>query len=145
MPTSDPADKYLKHPFLRTVSGVLRNASSVEYTHLAAAKPTRKYSYFNESPDGEILCRRFVTHYHVSPIWNEMRSTPTSPNSTRVEYAPFWRWLAALGVTATAIGILVGAVWPGPLTGVVFPIGITILLAVAYGARARRPAAPNAR
>jgi hypothetical protein len=145
MPISDPADKYLKHPFLRTVSGVLRNASSVEYTHLMAAKPTRMYSYFNENPGGEIPGRHFITHQHVSPIWNETRNRPTSPNSARIEYAPYWRWLAALGVTATAIGILVGSVWPGPLTGVLFPIGITILLTVAYGARARGPAAPNVR
>jgi len=145
MLVSVPVGNYLKHPLVRSESGVLRNAGRVEHTYRTTAKPARMYSYTNASTGGETLDCHFISHQRASPMWNEMRSGPTSLNPARTEYASYWRWLAALGVTSTTIGIVIGAVWPGPLTGVLFPIGITILLIVAYGARARGFAAPNAR
>jgi hypothetical protein len=53
-------------------------------------------------------------------------------------YAFYWTFVAAIGLLLTVTGLIVGTIWASPLTGIIFPIGITILLAVAYGARASR-------
>ena len=54
-------------------------------------------------------------------------------------YPRHWVGLAILGAMLTAVGLVAGVVVPGPLTGSLFPIGVTILLVVAYGARKRGP------
>ncbi len=145
MPMSESANHYLRHPSLRADRGIPRAGSRVECTYRTTTRPTRLYSYASHGPGGEISLHHFIIHLNESRVRNDMLREPANRVPTRTEYAPYWKWLAALGLAATGIGIIIGASWPGPLTGVVFPIGITILLVVAYGARARELTASNAR
>jgi len=66
-------------------------------------------------------------------------------NPSMATYAPHWQWIAGVGLVAAMIGLIIGIAAPGPLRGAVFPIGIMVLLVVAYAARPRSVAPPTAR
>jgi hypothetical protein len=89
------------------------------------------------SPDHHIEASR-----EGAQLTSERKLEAHSPSTAK--YARHWRWITGVGLAATVIGLTMGIAAPGPLTGVVFPIGITVLLIVAYAARPRSNAAPIA-
>ena len=88
--------------------------------------------YAISRPDHYIEAPRDVRH-----VMDNRRRKSDLNSQSKAAYASHWGWLGAVGLAATAIGLIVGIVAPGPLTGAVFPIGVTVLLVVAYGARPR--------
>jgi len=73
--------------------------------------------------------------YHNGYVLGANTSGAHPAASENEGYAAYWRWLTLLGTLMTAIGLIIGVAIPGPITGAVFPMGITILLVVAGGAR----------
>ena len=67
----------------------------------------------------------------------QLKNRASRAADANLRYPKFWVTLAVVGIIITAIGFIVGVVVPGALTGLLFPIGVTILLLVAYGARKR--------
>ncbi len=52
-------------------------------------------------------------------------------------YPSFWSAVAIAGIVIAAVGFIVGVSFPGPLTGILFPIGMTLLAVVGYLAEER--------
>jgi hypothetical protein len=98
----------------------------------------RPYSFYGNQRTPQRLGHYSYSRHQSSGILGEA-------NECRAHYAPYWRWLALLGLAAAALGLFVGTAWPGPITGAAFPIGITILVAVAWLARPHPVTSSHAR
>jgi hypothetical protein len=143
MTATEPLYRHLSHGLLRTDRVAVSEGPRAERIYRSDTVTLRVR--FHRAGVGVIIGR----DHHIEASKEGARLTAERKLEIRrpsmAEYARHWQWIAGVGLATTAIGLVVGIAAPGPMTGVVFPIGITLLLVVAYAARSRALTSPTAR
>jgi hypothetical protein len=143
MTATEPIDRHLRHGLLRTDPVVVSEGRRPERVYRSNTQILRA-NFFRGGVRASVR-----PDHHIEACREGSRLAADSTLQTRgpsvLKYAPHWRWITRVGLAATVIGLIIGIVAPGPLTGAVFPIGIMVLLVVAYAARPRSVAPPTTR